>query len=81
MALKAYMAIDGEGFARVDFFIDKKTGKIYLNEINTIPGFTKYSMFPLLWEAAGVKYGKTIERIVELGYERYYAENSGQTVL
>ncbi|MGN1334687.1 MAG: D-alanine--D-alanine ligase family protein [Anaerovoracaceae bacterium] len=81
MAQKAYMAIDGEGFARIDFFIDKKTGKIYINEINTIPGFTKYSMFPLLWEAAGVKYGKTIERIIELGYERYYAENSGQTVL
>lgn len=76
MAVKAYTAIDGEGFARVDFFIDKKTGKIYLNEINTIPGFTKYSMFPLLWEAAGVKYAETIERIIELGYEKYNAENS-----
>lgn len=76
MAVKAYRAVDGEGFARVDFFIDKKTGKIYLNEINTIPGFTKFSMFPLLWEAAGVKYGETIERIVELGYERYYAKNN-----
>lgn len=76
MAVKAYTAIDGEGFARVDFFIDKKTGKIYLNEINTIPGFTKYSMFPLLWEAAGVKYGDVIERIIELGYEKYDIENS-----
>ena len=76
MAVKAYKSIDGEGFARVDFFIDKKTGKIYLNEINTIPGFTKFSMFPLLWEAAGVKYGETIERIIELGYERYYAKNN-----
>ena len=81
MAVKAYSAIDGEGYARVDCFIDKKTDSIYLNEINTIPGFTKYSMFPLLWEAAGVKYHETIERIIELGYERYYAKNSRKTVL
>lgn len=74
-ARRAYSAIDGEGFARVDFFIDKDTGRIYLNEINTIPGFTKFSMFPLLWEAAGVKYADTIERIIELGYERYNAKN------
>lgn len=76
LALRAYSAIDGEGFARVDFFIDRKTGRVLLNEINTIPGFTKYSMFPLLWQAAGVKYGEVIERIIELGYERYNAENS-----
>ena len=75
-ACKAYSAIDGEGFARVDFFIDKDTGKIYLNEINTIPGFTKFSMFPLLWEEAGVKYQDTIERIIESGYERYNAKNN-----
>ncbi|MBR1990586.1 MAG: D-alanine--D-alanine ligase A, partial [Firmicutes bacterium] len=77
LAIKAYQAIDGEGFARVDFFIDRDTEKIYLNEINTIPGFTKFSMFPLLWEEAGVKYGETIERIIELGYERYNAKNCG----
>lgn len=75
LAVKAYSVIDGEGFARVDFFIDKDTGKLYLNEINTIPGFTKFSMFPLLWEEAGVSYAKTIERIIELGYERYNAKN------
>ena len=76
MAVKAYQAIDGEGFARVDFFIDKDTGRLYLNEINTIPGFTAFSMFPLLWEEAGVSYADTIERIIELGYERYNAKNS-----
>ena len=75
LAVKAYQAIDGEGFARVDFFIDKDNGNIYLNEINTIPGFTKYSMFPLLWEEAGVSYGETIERIIELGYERHNVKN------
>ncbi len=81
MALKAYKAIGGAGFCRVDFFKDRKTGKLYLNEINTIPGFTKYSMFPLLWAAAGVEYPDTVERIIELGYERYYAENYRETVL
>ena len=75
-AVKAYSAIDGEGFSRVDFFIDRDTGKLYLNEINTIPGFTSISMFPKLWEAAGVKYQDTIERIIELGYERYNAKNN-----
>ena len=77
LAIKAYSAIDGEGFARVDFFIDKDTDKLYLNEINTLLGFTKFSMFPQLWEEAGVKYGETIERIIELGYERYNAKNCG----
>ena len=75
VALKAYKAIDGEGFARVDFFIDRHNGEIYLNEINTIPGFTKYSMFPMLWEEAGVKYADQLERIIELGYERYNNKN------
>ena len=76
LAVKAYKAVGGEGFSRVDFFIDKKTGRVLLNEINTIPGYTKFSMFPLLWEAAGVKYQDTIERIIELGYERYNIKNS-----
>ena len=77
LAIKAYKAIDGEGYARVDFFIDKESGKVYLNEINTIPGFTKYSMFPLLWAEADVEYSKLLERIIELGYERYYDKNNG----
>ena len=75
IASKAYRAVDGEGFARCDFFIERSTGKVYINEINTIPGFTKYSMFPLLWEAAGVQYSDVIERIIELGYERYNSKN------
>ena len=76
IALKAYKAIDGDGFARVDFFKDKDTGKIYINEINTIPGFTPYSMFPLVWEEAGLTKTEQIERIIELGYERYNAKNN-----
>jgi len=75
MAKTAYKAIDGKGFARIDFFMDRKTEKIYLNEINTIPGFTRFSMMPLLWAEAGVPYPELIDRIVRFGYERYYAKN------
>ena len=81
IAVKAYQAIDGEGFARVDFFVDKTTNQIYLNEINTLPGFTRISMFPMLWQAAGLSYADTIERIIELGYERYYDQNNRQAML
>ncbi len=77
-AIRGFSAMGGEGFARCDFFLDRADGQIYLNEINTIPGFTAFSMFPLLWENAGSAYSDTIERIIELGYERYYAENHRQ---
>lgn len=79
MAQTAYQAIDGTGLARIDFLMDKHTEKFYINEINTMPGFTKYSMFPLLWQETGMTYAQLIERIVELGYERYYAKNRRQT--
>lgn len=78
-AVRGFEAVDGEGFARCDFFIDKDSGEIYLNEINTLPGFTSFSMFPLLWENAGSPYPDTIERIIELGYERYNAKNCRKT--
>ena len=81
IAVKAFQAIDGEGYARVDFFVGKDDGKIYLNEINTLPGFTKISMFPMLWEASGLSYPDTIERIIELGYERYNDQNNRQAML
>lgn len=76
IAVKAYMALDCAGFARVDFFLEKGTNKVYINEINTIPGFTKFSMFAKLWGEAGVSYAQLIERIVEFGYERHHAKNS-----
>ena len=81
LAVKAYQAIDGEGYARIDFFIEKDSGRVYLNEINTIPGFTQYSMFPLLWKEAGLEYSELLERIIELGYERYHDKNNGETSL
>lgn len=71
LAAKAYKALDCCGFARVDFFLDKDSGQIFLNEINTIPGFTQYSMFPLLWQEQGVNYPELIDKLIEYGFERY----------
>jgi D-alanine-D-alanine ligase len=70
MAVRAYRAIDCAGMARVDFFVEKGTDEIYLNELNTIPGFTSISMYPKLWEASGVPYPKLVDRLVELAIER-----------
>jgi len=55
----------------VDFLLDRKTGKVYVNEINTIPGFTSISMYPKLWEASGVSYSKLLDRLIELALERH----------
>lgn len=69
-ALKAFKAIDGHGLSRVDFFLDKKTNHIYLNEINTMPGFTKISMYPKLMEDYGIPYSELIDRLIELAFDR-----------
>ena len=76
LALEAYFLLDGAGFSRIDCFYDEKKGNIYLNEMNTIPGFTKFSMFPLLWNESGLAYPDLIERIIELGNERHLAKNN-----
>lgn len=70
LARRAYKETACEGFARVDTFWDRKTGRILVNEINTIPGLTKYSLFPRLWECVGVSFTDLITEILELGYER-----------
>jgi D-alanine-D-alanine ligase len=70
IAVRAFKAIDGCGMARVDFLLDPKTGEIFLNELNTIPGFTKISMYPKLWEASGLSYAALIDRLIELALER-----------
>ncbi len=69
-AVRAYKAIDCAGMARVDFFVEKDTNNIYLNELNSIPGFTKISMYPKLWEASGLSYQKLVDRLIELAMER-----------
>jgi D-alanine-D-alanine ligase len=70
LALKAYKAIDCQGMARVDFLLDRETGKLFLNELNTIPGFTSISMYPKLWEASGLPYPRLVDTLIELAIER-----------
>jgi D-alanine-D-alanine ligase len=70
LALRAYQAIDCAGMARVDFLVDKDDGSLYLNEVNTIPGFTSISMYAKLWEAGGLSYPALVDRLVELALER-----------
>jgi D-alanine-D-alanine ligase len=71
LALEAYRAVDCSGMARMDFFLEDETGKIYLNEINTIPGFTEISMYPKLWGISGIPFPRLIEELVRLGFERH----------
>jgi len=72
LAIKAFKTIKASGMARVDFLLDKKTKKLYLNEINTIPGFTKISMYPRLWQASGVGYSKLLDKLINLAFNKYY---------
>ncbi|HDP36550.1 MAG TPA: D-alanine--D-alanine ligase, partial [Candidatus Atribacteria bacterium] len=71
IALKAFKSVDAAGMARVDFFVSKKENKIYLSEINTIPGFTSVSMYPRLWQATGISYPELIDRLIQLALERH----------
>lgn len=71
MAVECFKLLDCAGMARVDFFVAKNTWKIYLSELNTIPGFTSISMYPKLWVASGVSYGKLLDILIDLAIERY----------
>lgn len=70
-AVEGYMALGCSSMARVDFFLDKKTNKFYLNEINTLPGFTSISMYPKLWEATGLKYSDLLDKLIALALDRH----------
>lgn len=70
LAVRAFKSIDACGMARVDFFVEEQGGRVVLNEINTIPGFTNVSMYPKLWEASGLPYPRLIDRLIELALER-----------
>ena len=76
LAVVAFKAIGAAGYARVDFFLERGTNRLFVNEINTIPGFTSISMYPKLWEASELKYSRLIEKLVELGLERHQARAS-----
>ncbi|MBT9313347.1 D-alanine--D-alanine ligase family protein [Leptothoe kymatousa] len=69
-AIQAFQAIDGAGLSRVDFFYIEATGEVLINEINTFPGFTATSMYPMLWQATGVEFEQLIDRLIQLGMER-----------
>lgn len=71
LAIEAFKAIDGAGLARVDFLLERETGRLYLNELNTMPGFTRISMYPKLWEASGLPYPALVDRLIELGLARF----------
>ena len=71
LAVAAYRAIDGTGMARVDFLLNRETDELYLNEINTIPGFTTISMYPKLWAASGVPYARLLDWLIDLALERF----------
>jgi D-alanine-D-alanine ligase len=75
LALRCFKAIDGSGLARVDFFLERGSGKVWINEINTIPGFTPISMYAKLWAAKGVGFQELVRRLVELGIQRFQERN------
>ncbi|HZS09284.1 MAG TPA: D-alanine--D-alanine ligase [Blastocatellia bacterium] len=79
LAVRAFQAVDGSGLARVDFFLEHETGRVLVNEINTMPGFTSISMYPKLWEASGIPYSQLINRLIELALERHREKSRNVT--
>ncbi len=79
LAIAAFKAVDCCGMGRVDFFLERGTDKIFVNEINSLPGFTKISMFPKLWEASGISYPELVRRLIELALERHREKERSQT--
>ncbi len=80
-AMQAFLAVDAAGLARVDFFVRRDNYSIYINEINTMPGFTPISMYPKLWEASGISYSELLDRLIQLGLERRAQMNEKKIVL
>jgi len=79
LAVEVFRAVDASGYGRVDFLMEKATGKLFVNEINTIPGFTSISMFPKLWGATGLAYDELLGRLVQLGLDRHRERASLKT--
>src|SRR5690606_30397316 len=76
MALRAFRAIDGSGLCRADFFLRRSDGAILINEVNTMPGFTPFSMYPLLWKESGVSYRELLDTLIRLAIERFEEKQS-----
>jgi D-alanine-D-alanine ligase len=79
LAIEAFKTLECSGMARVDLFLERPTGKFYVNEINTLPGFTSISMYPKLWEASGISYPQLIDRLITLAIERHAEKNKLKT--
>ena len=71
LAIEAFRSVEGAGMSRVDFLLSRDTGEMYLNEVNTIPGFTTISMYPKMWEASGLSYPALLDRLIALAVERH----------
>lgn len=71
LAVQAYLALDATGLARVDFLLDDTSHDLFINEVNTMPGFTIISMYPKLWEATGLSYAELVDRLIDLALERH----------
>jgi D-alanine-D-alanine ligase len=80
LAVEAMEALEGAGLGRVDFLLDRESGVFYVNEVNSLPGFTEVSMFPRLWEASGLPYPALLDRLIELALERHRARSALETV-
>jgi len=78
-AVQAFLALDLSGLARVDFFLEQESGEVYINEANTLPGFTEVSMYAKLWEASGTSYSELLDRLIELAQERYMDRQRNRT--
>jgi D-alanine-D-alanine ligase len=78
LAVAAFQAVDCSGLARVDFLMDPRTGKMFVNEINTMPGFTSISMYPKMWAATGISYPELMDRLIQLGLERHAEKKENQ---
>ncbi len=80
LAIRTYCAIDGAGMARVDFLLSRETGQLYVNEVNTIPGFTAISMYPKLWEASGIPYPRLLSWLIDLAMDRHQENSRSERV-
>ena len=72
--------LEGAGLARVDFLLDRGTGELFVNELNSLPGFTEVSMYPRLWEASGLPYAALLDRLIELALERHREKSELETL-
>jgi D-alanine-D-alanine ligase len=79
MAIRAFQSIDGSGLARVDFFLPHNSGKLVINELNTMPGLTEVSGYPKMWAASGLPFGRLLETLIELAFERHREKSLTKT--